>query len=383
MSQPNQKQTTTPDTAEIGLLRTVMHLLHGQQVKSCVHVGKLPSFRNECLAGAQTGLTAVLALIAVYLSPWSDMVGFAGIGSLIALFGRFESRSGRNRMLLQAAAIQTFSVLLVSSAKFAGLPEAGLLLLLALLCGIYLFICVTGRYGAPGPLIFVFAAGSCIGGDVTQQVILERTLVTGGAALLGWFICISTAFLRHPPSAERNFPKVPPAPPVSHRLIASTRTFISTAVAMFIVRYGFDAHYPAWAGMGALAVTQGAYLHVSMNRAMQRMAGTTIGAMMAWGVLQFEPNIWGLIAVIGVFQTVTEMVIGKNYALGQMFVAPTALLVTHLAAPWIPSETLVPERVLDTVIGAGIGMLVAVVLSTMDDRRYLDKLRQSAAEKQA
>lgn len=381
MRQANETQQIT--TANVGLLRTVIHLLHCQQVKSSLQVSPLASFRNEFLAGAQTGLTAVIALIVVYLSPWSNMVGFAGIGSLIALYGRFESPAGRNRMLLQAAAIQTASVLIVSSAKFAGLPEAGLLLLLALICGIYLFICVTGRYGAPGPLIFVFAAGSCIGGDVTPQVILERTLVTGGATLLGWLICMATAFLREVPSPGRAFPKAPPAPPVSHRLIASTRTVISTAVAMFIVRYGFDVHYPAWAGMGALAVTQGAYLHVSMNRALQRMVGTTIGAMMAWGVLQLEPNIWGLIAFVGVFQTVTEMVIGKNYALGQMFVAPTALLVTHLTAPWIPSDTMVPERVLDTVIGACIGMVVAVVLSTMDDRRYLDRLRRTSGEQQA
>ncbi|TGD71530.1 FUSC family protein [Mangrovimicrobium sediminis] len=381
MSQPNHTQHAT--TAEsVGLLRTVMHLLHRQQLKSSLQLQQLPFFRNELLAGVQTGLTVLFALVAVQLSPWPQMVGFAGLGSLIALFGRFESRSGRNRMLLQAAAIQTGSVLLMSSAKWVGLPQPALLLLLACLCGLYLFIAVTGRYGPPGPLIFVFAAGSCIGGDVTQQVIVERTVATGAAALLGWLICVATTFLRQTPGPDTNFPEPPPVPALSHRLIASMRTIISTALAMFIVHYGFDVHYPAWAGMGALAVTQGAYLHISMNRAMQRMVGTTIGAMMAWAVLQFELDIWGLIAVIALFQIITEIVIGKNYALGQMFVAPMALLMTHLAAPWIPSAAMVPERVLDTVIGACIGMAVAVVLSSMDERRYLHKLRQPANEHQ-
>lgn len=380
MTRVNKIQNSTPAKVNIGLLRTAKYLLHIQQVKSSLRVDPLPSFRNEFLAGLQTGLTLVIALITVYLSPWSHMVGFAGLGSLIALFGRFESHSARNRMLLQAAAVQTGSVLLMSFAKWAGLSQPALLLFLAFMCGVYLFICTTGRYGAPGPLIFVFAAGSCIGGEVTQQVIIERTFATGAAALLGVLICIATAFLRQTPGPGYNFPKPPPAPAVRHRLVASARTFISTALAMFIVCYGFDANYPAWAGMGALAVTQGAFLHVSMNRAMQRMVGTTIGVMMAWAVLQFDPNIWGLIAVIGVFQVVTEMVIGKNYALGQMFVAPSALLMTHLAAPWLSSENMVPERVLDTVIGASIGMVVAVILSSMDDRRYLDKLRNNGSQ---
>ncbi|RQW62758.1 FUSC family protein [Vibrio viridaestus] len=376
MSQ-SDKTSTNIASQNIGILSTIVSLFHRQQFQSSIQVHPLPFFRNEFLAGLQTGLTLVIALIVVYLSPWSHMVGFAGLGALIALFGRFESRSGRNRMLLQAAAIQTGSVLLMSSAKWARWAQPSLLLLLAALCGVYLFICVTGRYGPPGPLIFVFAAGSSIGGDITQQIIIERTLATGAAALLGWLICNATSFLRDLPSENKHFPTVPPAPAVSHRLIAAIRTFIGTAIAMFVVCYAFDAHYPAWAGMGALAVTQGAYLHVSMNRAMQRMVGTTIGAMMAWAVLQFDPNIWGLIAVIGIFQVLTEMVIGKNYALGQMFVAPMALLMTHLAAPWFPSDSLVPERVLDTLIGASIGMLVAVVLSSLDDRLYLDKLRRS------
>ena len=379
MSQTHKPSGNTPAQQQnIGLLRTVMYLLHRQQLHSSLQLAPLPSFRNEFLAGMQTGLTAVIALVAVYLSPWSSMVGFAGIGSLIALYGRMESHAGRNRMLLQAAFIQTASVLIMSSAKWAGVPLPGLLLLLSLACGVYLFICVTGRYGAPGPLIFVFAAGSAIGGDVTQQVVIERTLVTGAAGLLGWFICFATAFLRHTPTAEREFPQVPPAPPISHRLIASARTFFSAAIAVFVVRYIFGADFPAWAAMGALAVTQGPHLHISMNRAMHRMVGTTIGATLAWAVLQFNPNIWAMIALIGICQVVTEILIGRNYALGQMFVAPMALLTTHLAAPWIPSHAMVPERVIDTIIGACIGLILAVIMSSMDERRHLDALRRSA-----
>lgn len=61
--------------------------------------------------------------------------------------------------------------------------------------------------------------------------------------------------------------------------------------------------------------------------------GTAIGAALAWLMLAQTPSVWSLIA-------------------------------------------LVPERILDTLAGASIGIILAVVCSTLEDRtlfaRYLD-----------
>lgn len=48
---------------------------------------------------------------------------------------------------------------------------------------------------------------------------------------------------------------------------------------------------------------QGGHLHVTMNRALQRMAGTVLGACIVWAIL------------------------------AQITITPMALLMTHLAAP--------------------------------------------------
>lgn len=123
--------------------------------------------------------------------------------------------------------------------------------------------------------------------------------------------------------------------------------------------------------MGALAVMQGAHLQISMHRALQRMAGTVVGALLAWLILLLVPSLWTIIAVLVGLQIATEMIIGSNYGLGQILVTPMALLMTYLANPGAADMAMVPERVIDTLLGAAIGVSAAVLLSSVEDRRAL------------
>nr|WP_284145473.1 FUSC family protein [Xanthobacter aminoxidans] len=92
-----------------------------------------------------------------------------------------------------------------------------------------------------------------------------------------------------------------------------------------------------------------------------------------------EPSVWSVIAVLVFLQFAIEMIIGANYALGQILVTPMALLMSYLAAPGAAGTAMAPERVFDTLVGAGIGIVLAVVSSTLDDRIYL--ARDHAASK--
>lgn len=143
--------------------------------------------------------------------------------------------------------------------------------------------------------------------------------------------------------------------------------------------HAFGADHPAWAAMGALAVMQGAHLHTTMSRALQRTAGTVVAALLAWILLMQDPAVWTVITVLILLQIATEMVIGVNCAFGQILVTPMALLMPHLAAPHGAGPDMAPERVLDRLLGAGVGIAVSVLLSTLDDRRHLAELRAAAS----
>lgn len=365
--------TRKPAPAEPRRRDSARHLLHRDQFRESVALSPQPSLRNSALAGVQAALTAAIALPLFWLSPWAHLIGFAALGALVALFGRFAPTVSRRRIVFWCGVVQVMAVLVMSGAAWIGTPQVVQLLLLALSCGVFLFIAVTGGFGAPGALIFVFAAGASMSSDLSGQQVVERVLATAAVAALAWVICALSEVWRHVPTPDRPLP-VEPDQKLANRLAAAARSTLGAGIAVF-VSHGFGADHPAWAAMGALAVIQGAHLHINMNRALQRMAGTVVGALLAWILLVQDPSVWIVIAVLILLQIATEMVIGINYAFGQILVTPMALLMTYLAVPHGAGPHMAPERVLDTILGAGVGIAVSVLLSTIADRRHLAKLR--------
>lgn len=352
-------------------------LLHPHQLKDSLSLSPQPSLRNATLAGLQAGITAAIALSLFQLSPWSHLIGYAALGALVALFGRFAPSRRRLRILFLCGVCQVLAVFVMSAAAWLGAPMALQLLLLALGCGLFLFVSVTGGFGAPGPLIFVFAAGASMSASLDFGQVVERTAATAAVAALAWLVCLASEVFRHLPSPERPFPAEPERP-LGHRLAAAARSSVGAGIAIFL-SFAFGANHPAWAAMGALAVMQGSHLHITMNRALQRMAGTLVGAVFAWILLMQDPSVWTVIAALAGLQLLTEMVIGVNYAFGQVLVTPMALLMTYLAAAGTVGPEMAPERVLDTFLGAAVGIGMAVLLSTLDDRTHLAAHRNSAS----
>lgn len=372
----SKKPQASPDDLRASATRrrdAARHLLKPHQLRESMTVTVQPSIRNASLAGLQAALTAAIALPLIHVSPWPDLIGFAALGALVALFGRFTPQAGRGRILALCALSQTLAVLTMSAAVWLGLPLYGQFILLALGCGVFFFVAITGQFGPPGALIFVFAASAAIGLPVSWQDIIERTAATAIVAALAWLVCTVTEFLRQHATDDAPFP-VEPVRPTSHRLIAAARMTLGALIAIFAA-HAIGAEHAAWAAMGTMAVMQGAHLHISMNRALQRMAGTIVGACLVWLILIQEPSVWTVIGVLVVLQFTTEVIIGMNYALGQILVTPMALLMSYIVAPSADSTAMAPERVIDTVLGVAIGIILAVIFSTLDDRTHLAHLR--------
>ncbi|MVW72376.1 FUSC family protein [Bordetella sp. 15P40C-2] len=350
-------------------------LLHASRIAESVRLGKQASLRNSALAGLQAAIAAGIALAAFQLSPWSHLMGFASLGALVALFGRFAPTRSRIAIVLQCACWQTVAVAAMSATAWAGWSHSAQLMLLAVSCGAYLFICFKGKFGAPGPLIFIFAVGASMTDTLTLEQVAQRTAATAIAVAFAWLVCILSERLRHTPNDRPGLP-VEPDVPMSHLWRMTLRMALAALAVVFIADH-LGLQFPAWAAMGTVAVMQGRHLHISMHRALQRMVGTVFGALIAWLLLEQDPSIWILIAALMMFQFCTEVVIGFNYGLAQALVTPMALLMTHLAAPNAAITTLAPERVVDTMLGAIIGMVVALALSSIEDRQTLALHHQS------
>jgi len=338
-------------------------------VKDGLAIIPQPSWRNASLAGFQSALAAAITLPLVHVSAFSHLTGFAALGCLVALFGRYAPERRRGRILLSCGIVQTLAVFAMSMAGVLGAPLSAKLLLLAFSCGVFYVVAVKGQFGPPGPLIFIFAAGAAVQDAGSFQMVLERTLATGLAAMLAWGICAATECFRNHPGPDHNVP-APPTPTTHQLTFTAAHSVLAALIAVF-ASHAFGAEFPFWAAMGAIAVLQGPHLHINMIRAFQRMGGTIVGALIVWLILDLNPSFWAILGTLLLLQYGTEIIIGRNYGLGQMLVTPMALLMTHLASPSSSAGAMVTERILDTMLGASIGMVVAVAGSSLAERHVL------------
>jgi len=353
----------------------LLPLLDYQHLRDSMLVTRPAILRNSTLAGLQSALVVVVALPLVQISVWSHLIGYAGLGALVALFGRFAPKGRRTLTVFMVALCQTASVLLMTLASLAGIGMAGMMTLLALMGGAFYLLGVKGRFGPPGALIFMFAATAAMPTPASTEEAVGRVVMTGVVALLSVLLCALTEVFRFKGNDERS---LPPEPVMSRRdmWLVAVRLMTSAALAGYVAIWAGMAH-PGWASLGAVAVILGTQLHLSLHRAFQRFMGTVVGSLAVWLLLQAEPNVWVIISALAVLQVLTEAVIGFNYGLGQMFVTPMALLMTYQAAAGRLGPDIASERIVDNLVGVVIGVGLALLFSTNADRaQFMDRHRQ-------
>ena len=371
MKHSSQKNKTAGDSH--ALLAMAGHLLSAAQWRDSLRLVAHPSLWISMVSGLQVGLSVLLVIVLTHFSLWSHLVGFASLGGLTALFGRFAPLKERRRIVTVTALLMTLAVLLPSLAAWAGATPWMLIGVLTLCVGMFTLMASHLRLGVPGAVIIVFATGAALLPVADMGTVIERTLATLAGGISACVVCTCTDWLRRKSLATLHLPQ-PMVQPLRKELLIALRVMVGAGLAAAISHAAGWA-YPAWAAIGATAVMQGSHLHITMNRALQRMLGTIAGAALCAVILTTEPSFWVVVAWIVAFQLLTEVLMGFNYALGQLTVTPMALLMTYLAAPQSVALNLPLARVMDTVLGAVLGILFAVILSSVDDRKHLAQLR--------
>lgn len=132
---------------------------------------------------------------------------------------------------------------------------------------------------------------------------------------------------------------------------------------------------PYWAIVTAASLYQ-ANVTLTWNRALQRTLGNLLGVLVFAAVLPVSRT--GPLALIGfclLFGFAAEALITRNYWLGSIAVTPMALLVLEFGGTH-PAGELIGDRVLDTVIGAAVGLLAAMLVT---NRRATGRLEKALA----
>ncbi|MGW1651468.1 FUSC family protein [Streptomyces atratus] len=159
--------------------------------------------------------------------------------------------------------------------------------------------------------------------------------------------------------------------PGSPLLPIGARVLIGCALAGYVSQAA-GVGRPYWAIVTAASLYQ-ANVTLSWNRALQRTLGNLLGVLVFAAVLPVSRT--GPLALIGFclfFGFAAEALITRNYWLGSIAVTPMALLVLEFGGTH-PAGELIGDRVLDTVIGAGVGILAAMLVTNRRAAGRLEK----------
>lgn len=162
--------------------------------------------------------------------------------------------------------------------------------------------------------------------------------------------------------------------PGSPLLPIGARALVGCALAGYVSQAA-GVGRPYWAIVTAASLYQ-ANVTLSWNRALQRTLGNLLGVLVFAAILPVSRT--GPLALIGFclfFGFAAEALITRNYWLGSVAVTPMALLVLEFGGTH-PAGELIGDRVLDTVIGAGVGILAAMLVT---NRRATGRLEKALA----
>ncbi|MFJ7071498.1 FUSC family protein [Streptomyces sp. NPDC098781] len=149
-----------------------------------------------------------------------------------------------------------------------------------------------------------------------------------------------------------------------HRLRPLAPLAVRTALGCALAGYAslaLGVGRPYWALVTAASLYQ-ANLTLTWGRGVQRVVGNLLGVLLFAALVPLaHTGAAALVLCCLALSFGAEALIGRNYWLGSVCVTPMALLITEFAGFQEPG-LLITERVVDTLVGALVGLVAAVAV---------------------
>ncbi len=318
-------------------------------------------------AALRAGASVAIPLLALWLGGRLAWAPAATFGALTSIYGRAEPHAGRLRMQFQAGAALTIAVTIGTAVGCC--PGRRWLSVLAVTACAAAGSLAADRLGwhPPGPLFIVFSSATLASHAATPALVPVACAVTAATALLaalvgtaGWLRPAARRAADRPPAGgpPAAVPAADQPPPASHgwQWIQAARYSIAILLAGAVAT-AIGTGHPYWSMVAAVAAVTGPDTAARLTRAIQRIAGTVLGVLVAAGILAPHLPVLAAIGVITVLQCATELVVGRNYALAVIFLTPLALVMGTLSQP-AGEWALLHDRTIETLLGAAIGVAI-------------------------
>ncbi|MCM0614977.1 FUSC family protein [Paenarthrobacter sp. TYUT067] len=319
-------------------------------------------------------VSAPLGLLLALGHP--ELTSHAVFGALSSVYGKNHAPGDRLRAQLLAAAALTIAVSLGALVGVTGPASAWSVLLMSFLAVAgYL---MTRRFGLlPVPSLFlVFAAGT--------TSFIPRDW--GGAAIAFAVAAVSSLFGVLIGQTGGLFTSSRPKNVTVPQSTSLRKIFRAPGARTQMLQYtlgpliaggtatALGLGHPYWAAVSATVPLAGAALAAQLSRATLRLVGTLLGIGLAALMITLLTQIWMLVVMVALLQIIIELTVARNYGIAVVCITPSALILSHLAAP-TPVNVLVADRFVETALGVAVA--TAVLLIRFPQRRIQPALSQT------
>lgn len=292
----------------------------------------------------------------------------SSLGGMVFLSLPSASLQQRMMMLLAASFGMVACFAVGALTQFWPTATIAALTLIAMLVNM---VCRCYRLGPPGSLFFIMATAiaAYTPGSI-EDVPMRVGMVALGclvACLVAFAYCLHMTRVAPPPDT--------PLPKPTFDFVVYDSVIIGLFVGIsLLVAELLQLPRPYWVPVSCLAIIQGASLWAAWNRQLHRILGTALGLCVAWALLSLPLNVWTLAAVMMALSFGIETLVVRHYASAVALITPLTIFLAeapHLGQGY-PAEV-IEARFVDTVIGAFIGVLGAVLLHNQRIRPRLSR----------
>jgi len=337
---------------------------------------ELVAFRDSPVrwpVATQAGLSMALPIAIFSLAGRPDLGLLASSGAFLSLYLAYRSRRSRATWLPVIAAGLFGSALL----GVVTAPHPVLALWTVAVVATVASVSLFGLHvGPPGAVFFVLVCG--VSGHLTAPVSEDGAGLPGARVLGMLAVGLAVAYLVT--MAPLLLPRVRERDRALHasrepsvfsfdrasRLIVSRLAAASLLAAVVCIPLGVHRAY--WVMMTVIAILQSAHhVRLTVSRGIQRVVGTFLGMGIFALVWQLHSTGLWLALVLGGLQFVTEIVVTRNYGVALLTITPLAMTMVAQSHRG-PLSDLLETRLVDTVLGAAVAMVVLLASKVLQDR---------------
>lgn len=323
------------------------------------------ALRSRWHIGLTTGLSFALALLVGMVVGHPDWGAVAAIGAFAGVYQAGEPGWGRVRLV--AAIGAALCVVVPLSSLCAASPWLSAFLI-GTVATSSAFVCRALRVPSPGEYFIVLTTLVATGlptGDVPRTLVL---VATGAAIAVA--VTIAVMFVQRPgPGVVVPEPIRPDDVRARLReglradsgvLPVAARLGVGVTAGVLVGRVlGLEHSY--WVGLTVAAVLQATDVHGLLRRAWYRVLGTVAGIGLAAAVFAPRPGDLTLVVIVMLALFAAQVLIKASYGIGVALTTLVPVVLYELAVPGGALGGAFGARVLDTVIGATLAVLICFV----------------------